>query len=488
MTNAQDPTKHTRGTVLLLATNGVWRDTLGPALAGHGLALEVFQFPADLSRRVQAAVADPAQRLVPAAARPAAVSPCTLLAAIDLRAFPEAAFIGSLTAAAGPGLRLPLACLGQAGDLPQRLAAMRAGAAAWFPADLDAADLAGRLAALLGPADGTPERVLVVDDQPVSALFAARVLERAGMLVEQVGDPLLVLSTMDRFAPDLVLMDLHMPGVSGIELTAVIREQVRFVDLPIVFLSVELDPTRQLDALRIGGDDFLAKPVPPERLLTCVRRRLAAARMRQRGGVCESLAAPDTLVGRRALLLARLDDLIRAPAGADCALVYLEHSGDPPAVARLAAAVAARAGLDAQVTRIGNHGVGVLLRGGPEHLFEATAEALAQVVRADLQAAAGSVEVPAFGVGWCAVTAGGGDSVTLLSRARKAARISLQSSQGRAEGYGSASARPDAAAAHDPVLAAVAAGVTAFRAWHCAKRPGRHFFGPNRLRLFAHAL
>jgi DNA-binding response OmpR family regulator len=124
--------------------------------------------------------------------------------------------------------------------------------------------------------------VLVVDDQPVAALFAARVLESAGMLTERVGDPLAVLDALDAFVPDLVLMDLHMPGASGIELTRIIREQDRFADLPIVFLSAELDAEQQMAALRVGGDDFLAKPVAPDHLVACVRQRLARARERAR--------------------------------------------------------------------------------------------------------------------------------------------------------------------------------------------------------------
>jgi EAL domain-containing protein (putative c-di-GMP-specific phosphodiesterase class I) len=78
-------------------------------------------------------------------------------------------------------------------------------------------------------------------------------------------------------------------------------------------------------------------------------------------------------------------------------------------------------------------------------------------VRADLEAGAGTAPVPRFGVGWCAVAESGGESVTLVSRARKAARISLQATQGRAQGYVRASSR-DAAAARDPLLAAIAAG------------------------------
>ena len=423
-----------RGSILFLGADAALGTAIHPHLAGFGLGLETFQVPAELHHRL---------------ATPGGPPP--LLVLVDLRAF------AGLDPAAGsePGPALPLVGLGDPGDLQQRLAALHAGAAACLSADLPAADLAARLAALAGSADGPAARILVVDDQPVAALFAERVLQQAGMVTEHVSDPLEVLAALDRFMPDLVLMDLHMPGVSGIELTGVIRAQERFADLLIVFLSAELDPARQLEALRIGGDDFLAKPVPPTQLVACVRRRLLRAR--HRDAVRRAATVPDATPGLagRERLLARLDRLIRSPSGEDWALVYFEQEGDEAALTRLAVAVTARAGAEALAARVGEQGVGVLLRGGAGRPFSAAAQALGQCVRADLEAGAGAAPVPRFGVGWCAVAQSGGESVTLVSRARKAARISLQAKQGRAQGYVRAS---PAAAARDPLLAAIAAG------------------------------
>ena len=104
-----------------------------------------------------------------------------------------------------------------------------------------APDLASRLLVLLGAAEAEPYRVLVVDDQEVSAILAGGILNRAGMVVRTVFDPMTVLEAMDEFDPDLVLMDLHMPGANGIELTGMIREHETFCTTPIVFISVEED-------------------------------------------------------------------------------------------------------------------------------------------------------------------------------------------------------------------------------------------------------
>jgi len=122
----------------------------------------------------------------------------------------------------------------------------------------------------------------VVDDQPVAAKFAIQVLEGAGMHTRSLGDPRRTLEAVEAFRPDLVLMDLHMPGIDGIELTALIREHETVYATPVVFLSSELDPGRQMDTLRVGGNDFIAKPVHPKQLVATVHRNIRTFRRQQR--------------------------------------------------------------------------------------------------------------------------------------------------------------------------------------------------------------
>ncbi|MBA1331124.1 hypothetical protein QQ73_08175, partial [Candidatus Endoriftia persephone str. Guaymas] len=99
--------------------------------------------------------------------------------------------------------------------------------------------------------------------------------ERAGFSAHRLEAGLEALQT---FKPDLILMDLYMPGASGTELTTVIREQPEYVDTPIVFLSGEQDLDKQLMALSFGGEDFLAKPIGPKHLISTVRNRIKRAR------------------------------------------------------------------------------------------------------------------------------------------------------------------------------------------------------------------
>ncbi|MCR6495339.1 response regulator [Thermomonas sp. S9] len=127
-------------------------------------------------------------------------------------------------------------------------------------------------------ADALPYRVLIVEDDRSQAVFAEAILRGAGMQVEVVAVPERVLEAVERFDPDLVLMDLHLPGTSGTALTRQIRALSRFEHTPVVFLTGDQDPERQLEVLEQGGDDFILKPVRPRHLIVAVQSRVRRAR------------------------------------------------------------------------------------------------------------------------------------------------------------------------------------------------------------------
>ncbi len=178
-------------------------------------------------------------------------------------------------------IRLPLVFIGSDQDITLRLQAMRAGVDACFNLGADLGVVADRLGELLQAQAAAPYRILVVDDEPAHARFAQAILQKAGMETRAVTDPLKVLETLGQFTPDLILMDLYMPGCDGVELTAMIRERDEGVHIPIVFLSGEQDEDKQLDALNAGGDDFIAKPLRPRYLIAAVTTRIRRARQLQ---------------------------------------------------------------------------------------------------------------------------------------------------------------------------------------------------------------
>jgi diguanylate cyclase (GGDEF)-like protein len=165
------------------------------------------------------------------------------------------------------------------GDLGARIEAVRAGAVAYLQTPLDIGELVVALDGLTGTAAPAPFRVLVVDDEAFSAEFHAAILESAGMITKVVTDPLDVLAQLITFDADLLLLDMHMPQVSGSELAAAIRQNPSFASLPIVYLSVEQDVDKQLGAIAVGADDFLVKPVVPDRLISSVSARAQRLRL-----------------------------------------------------------------------------------------------------------------------------------------------------------------------------------------------------------------
>jgi EAL domain-containing protein (putative c-di-GMP-specific phosphodiesterase class I)/CheY-like chemotaxis protein len=139
---------------------------------------------------------------------------------------------------------------------------------------------------LVPAGEEAPYRVLVVEDDLSQALFAEQVLGGAGLQVQVVARPADLLPALHAFHPDLVLMDLHMPEMSGIEMTALIRAQPQFAPVPIVFLTGDPDPEKQFEVLECGADDFLSKPIRPRHLIAAVQSRIKRARTlaRQRFG------------------------------------------------------------------------------------------------------------------------------------------------------------------------------------------------------------
>ena len=144
------------------------------------------------------------------------------------------------------------------------------------PVSAAAADAAS--GAVLPVADDAPYRVLVVQADRTQALFAQSVLHGAGMQADIVGDAESVPAAMNALAPDLLLMDLHLPGQDGMRLTAQLREQPGLEMLPIVFLSADPDPERRFEVLDCGADDYLGKPIRPRHLIAAVCNRIRRAR------------------------------------------------------------------------------------------------------------------------------------------------------------------------------------------------------------------
>lgn len=169
--------------------------------------------------------------------------------------------------------------------MEERLHAVRYGATRFINKPIDTKQLVAILGSLPVSTYGEKLRVLFVDDERAMTALYAVAMEQAGLSVRTVNDPLQALREIVDFVPDVVVTDIHMPGCSGLELAALLRQDVALADMPILFLSSESDPDQRLAAFELGADDFLFKPVDLNVLETAVilrARRAQAHKARQR--------------------------------------------------------------------------------------------------------------------------------------------------------------------------------------------------------------
>lgn len=159
-----------------------------------------------------------------------------------------------------------------------RLGAVRAGGVAYFTKPINSTELIDQLDLITASQIQEPFRVLIVDDSQTILAYHSAILEQAGMLVKTVVEPLKLLGALNDFNPDLILMDLYMPGCNGVELARVIRQIDGFLSTPIVYLSSENDFNTQAEAMSLCGDDFLVKPIGAGHLVSAVTTRATRAR------------------------------------------------------------------------------------------------------------------------------------------------------------------------------------------------------------------
>ena len=118
-------------------------------------------------------------------------------------------------------------------------------------------------------------RILVVDDQPDNVLLLQRILASRYPNVHGTTEPGTVLDTIKKFKPDLVLLDLHMPGVSGFEILQHLRASDTADELiPVVVLTADSTTEARNRALELGASDFLTKPLDRQEVLLRVRNTL----------------------------------------------------------------------------------------------------------------------------------------------------------------------------------------------------------------------
>src|SRR6266852_4688411 len=133
------------------------------------------------------------------------------------------------------------------------------------------------------------KRILVVDDEPQITRVLRTALTGSGYEVRTADDGLSGLRSAREWQPDLVLTDISMPNMNGIELCRQLRAEST---LPVIVLSVKGEEKTKVEALDAGADDYVTKPIGMDELLARVRRNLARPRPTEARGPGDDTSKP----------------------------------------------------------------------------------------------------------------------------------------------------------------------------------------------------
>ncbi len=176
-----------------------------------------------------------------------------------------------------------------------------------------------------------PKKILVVEDEPALQETLSYNLEREGYQVEVVGDGAQALALARELKPNLIVMDIMLPSMDGLEVTRILRQEM---SVPILMLTARDDEIDRVIGLEIGADDYLTKPFSMRELIARVKAQLRRVRMmREELGEAENPPEDRLVFENLVISLTRrevyLDDEVIAlkPKEFDLLQFLAEHRG-----------------------------------------------------------------------------------------------------------------------------------------------------------------
>jgi diguanylate cyclase (GGDEF)-like protein len=220
------------------------------------------------------------------------------------------ALLSELTGATPP---IPVLVSTMRDTLTDRVEVVRRGGRGFVSKALPAPQAIDQALQLIERATAPETTLLAVDDDPAVLDAVGALLAPHGVRVVTLSDPLRFWSELDRVRPDMILLDVDMPGVTGVELCRVLRNDPRWATVPVLVLTARRDPASIERIFAAGADDHLAKPVISRELVTRVRNRV------ERLALHRALAETDGLTGvqNRQASTQALERLLRLAARYD---------------------------------------------------------------------------------------------------------------------------------------------------------------------------
>lgn len=170
-------------------------------------------------------------------------------------------------------------------------------------------------------------RILVVDDEPNIREVVELYLQREGYEVEVAGDGAAALQAIERKSPDLIVLDLMLPAINGLQITRILREGD--YNIPIIMLTAKSEEADRITGLELGADDYVTKPFSPKELVA----RVKAVLRRVSGKATVDAQAQPLTIGRITVnpttrqVLVNDEDVILTAKEFDLLWFFMNHPG-----------------------------------------------------------------------------------------------------------------------------------------------------------------
>ena len=203
----------------------------------------------------------------------------------------EAEYLSLISELSERNPAVPSLVLSDRSNLSHRVTTARAGASSFLVKPVTPGIIWQTTNQLLTHTQSAIASILIVDDDEVFLAAMRSLLQPWGIKVSVLEEPLRFWEVLQATQPDLVILDVDMPEINGIELCQTLRSDLDWQELPVLFLTAKQDAKTIQQVFEIGGDDYISKPVVGAELIARINNRLDRSRL------LRDLATQDRLTG-----------------------------------------------------------------------------------------------------------------------------------------------------------------------------------------------
>lgn len=210
-------------------------------------------------------------------------------------------------------------------DLNARLSAVKSGGKAFLNKSFSLNELKNTLDLVIPLQSNANLKVLIIDDDKSMNAYCTAIFESEGIKTFCLETPENVFESIINFNPDVILLDMYMPNINGLEMAAIIRQHQSFAAIPIVIMSGETDINKQFVMRSVGADDFILKPFKPHHLIDIVLNRIKRSRQTKKMITSDSLTGLMLFPKIKDQVINLMESCIRYNLDYSIAFIDLDH-------------------------------------------------------------------------------------------------------------------------------------------------------------------